>query len=407
MVAPQVKVAGSWIIPKSAWTKVSGQWKSWFLQGGILDTGFNSASGPNNVVRGIEAQSDGKIIIVGPFATYNGSTVNRIARLNANGTLDTAFAANTGSGISGGYATPQKIAVQSDGKILVVGYYTSFNGTAVGGVARLNADGTLDTAFATNTGSGSGSIFYGFNDVELQPDGKIVLVGDFISFNGTSIKNIVRLNSNGTLDSGFATNIGSGPDSSLEKVKVQSDGKLVLIGGFTTYNGYTLGAIARLNTDGTLDTAFAANTGVGTGDGGAISILEIQSDDKIIIGGGFSTFNGVGNKGILRLNTDGTLDSAFYTSLGAGYSQVNSAALDKNQKVIIGMANSPRLARANQDGTPDSNFATNVGTSIDTTIFGLQFANQLDGKIVIAGNFTQYNGVTAIRVARIGGDAAL
>jgi uncharacterized delta-60 repeat protein len=408
MVAPQVKVAGSWIIPKSAWTKINGQWRSWFLQGGILDTSFatNTGTGANNNVQGVAVQQDGKIIIVGGFSTFNGTTVNKIARLNPDGTLDTAFTSNIGSGFTGGYASPLKVAIQQDGKIIVVGSFTSFNETVVNSIARLNSNGTLDTSFKDNTGTGI-PFFYFINSLSIQSDGKIVIVGDFPTFNGTASKNIARLNSDGTLDTAFSANIATGPDSSIQVVKAQSDGKIIFVGGFVMYNGYTLGAIARLNSNGTLDTAFAANTGVGTGDGGAISTLDIQSDGKIIISGGFSSFNGAsGGKRIVRLNPNGTLDTAFDTAIGSGVDQPQGVGLDEEERIIIAKANTPRLIRLNQDGTTNSVFQTNTGTGLNSTVFGIKFANQIDKKVVIAGNFTSFNGVSVSRVARIGGDAA-
>jgi len=154
-VAPYVKVGGAWKFAPEAWSKVSGTWKKWFLAGGLNDSEFNTMnyySGANWVVITIAAQSDGKIILGGGFTKFNGVTVNYIVRLNSDGTVDTAFAANTGAFV-GANSNIYRIAIQSDGKILVGGGFTAFNGTVTNYILRLNSDGTRDTTFTTNAGT--------------------------------------------------------------------------------------------------------------------------------------------------------------------------------------------------------------------------------------------------------------
>lgn len=137
----------------------------------------------NNGVYSAALQSDGKIIIAGIFTTFNGTTRNRIARLDADGTLDTTFDPGTGAN-----NTINKIAIQSDGKIIIVGVFTSYNGTTRNHIARLNADGSLDTTFDPGTGV-NGNVEH----LALQSDGNILIAGSFTSYNGTTRNNIARI----------------------------------------------------------------------------------------------------------------------------------------------------------------------------------------------------------------------
>jgi len=144
-----------------------------------------------------------------------------------------------------------------------------------------NIDGTLDSSFNIGTG---------FNDevwsIAIQNDDKILCCGSFTSYNGTTRNRIVRLNSDGTLDSSF--NIGTGFNSLVLSITIQSDGKILCGGPFTSYNGTTRNRIVRLNSDGTLDSSF----NIGTGFNAQVFSIAIQSDGKILCGGSFTSYNG-------------------------------------------------------------------------------------------------------------------
>jgi uncharacterized delta-60 repeat protein len=220
------------------------------------------------------------------------------------------------------------ISIQSDGKIIMGGNFTSFNGTSgIGGIVRLNADGARDTTF--NTGAGFDGIVI---SISVQADGKIIMGGLFTSFNGTqNINNIVRLNANGTQDTTF--NTGDGFDNDVFTISIQSDGKIIVGGLFTSFNGTSeINSIARLNADGTRDTTF--NTGTGFNNP-ALS-TSIQADGKIIVGGGFTSFNNtVGTNHIIRLNANGTQDTTFNT--GKGFDNpVLSTSIQADGKIIVG-----------------------------------------------------------------------
>ena len=199
--------------------------------------------------------------------------------------------------------------------------------------------GANDTTFnPTDQGFGYGD---GIDDevlaTAIQNDGKIIIGGDFISYNGTARSHIARLNTDGSLDTTFI--VGTGANSYVYTIAIQSDGKIIIVGYFISYNGTAINHIARLNTDGSLDATFIA----GTGANNAVLATAIQSDGKIIIGGNFTSYNGIGRNRLARIlnciNTNGlitatacesyTLNGTNYTATGV-YMQtlVNTAGCD-------------------------------------------------------------------------------
>jgi uncharacterized delta-60 repeat protein len=405
-VAPYVKVAGNWEIAKSAWKKIDGKWRSWFLQGGVLDnfasnefvSSFNSNIGvaASNSAYDVAIQPDDKIILVGDFINFNGTVVNRIVRLNADGTLDTAFTANTGTGAD---REIYAVDVQPDGKIVVGGDFSFFNGTVVGRIARLNSDGTLDAAFTTNTGSGFFGVIF---DLKAQSNNQIVVGGDFGEFNLVAVNNLVRLNENGTRDTTFSTNIGTGPNDSIYKIKIQTNGQILIGGYFTTFGGVTVNRIVRLNSTGARDTTFTTNTGTAFDD--YVGGIDTQSDGRIIITGQFTTFNGVTVNGIVRLNSTGTRDTVFTTNTGSGGSgSIGEVTVFPDNKISLGevfsfndeLVNNPLIL--NSDGTKDiaanNNIGNNAGGGVDGTgVWGMVYQSETNGKIIAAGTFSNFSG---------------
>jgi uncharacterized delta-60 repeat protein len=365
---------------------------------GTLDTTFNPGTGIGPQIIGkIALQSDGKAVVVGTFTVYNGTANGGVIRVNANGSLDTNLASS--SAVVGNI---QAMAVQSDGKIVIAGLFTSVNGTARANIARLNADGSHDTAFNPGTGANSSIL-----SMAIQSDGKIIVGGNFTSFNGTTINRIVRLNSNGSIDTGFS--VGTGMNSSLDAITIQSDGKILVGGAFTTYNGTTVNRFARLNTDGTLDTTFTT----GTSSGGQVRSIVIQPDNKIVIGGGFTTYNGTTINRIARVNANGTLDTAFNPGTGAA-NTISSVSLQTDGKIVIGglfttvngIARN-RIARLNTDGMLDNGFDPGVGPGVGTATEVFRVLSVENGKTLIAGNFTTFNNLSKNRIARLNANGSL
>ncbi|MCE3278323.1 MAG: hypothetical protein K0S44_514 [Bacteroidetes bacterium] len=363
---------------------------------GTIDNGFTIGTGPNSYVYTSAIQSDGKIIIGGSFTSFNGVTRNRILRLNTNGTLDPSF--NPGTGANN---TVYKIAVQNDGKIILVGDFTTFNGVLQNHVTRLNTNGTLDPAFTSGTGADNN-----LKSLAIQNDGKIIIGGYFTSYNGTATNNLARLNSDGTIDLGF--NLGSGPSGSIKTISIQANGKIIVAGDFITYNGMPCHNITRLQIDGTQDSTFIKPM---MGTTISINSTSIQSNGKIIIGGSIDHYHGVVIHNITRLHADGTLDHSFNKQTGADYA-IQSINILSDGKIIIAGGfvryNDSlvmRITRLHSNGTLDVSFNPGgsgaAGSSIYTTVV------QSDGKIIMGGDFVSYNGVARFKIARLNTDGTL
>jgi len=295
---------------------------------GTLDTSFDTffevGSGGSSPIRAIASQPDGKILVGGEFGQYNGVIQNRLVRLNSDGSWDTSF--DTGTGFSGlfGGGSVRTIVLPPDGKILAGGDFTGYKGITQNRIVRLNSNGNLDTSFTVGTGFDSS-----VETIILQSDGKILVAGSFTEYNGTARNRIARLNSNGSLDTSFT--IGTGFNNGVQTIALQSDGKILVGGNFTEYNGTTQNYIARLNANGSLDNSFT----IGTGFNSQVYSIAIQSDGKILAGGLFTNYNGTIRNFIIRLNTDGSLDNSFI--IGGGFSSfLFSVALQSDGKILAG-----------------------------------------------------------------------
>jgi uncharacterized delta-60 repeat protein len=353
-----------------------------FAAEGDLDPGFvgTPLSGLNAVTRATAVQPDGKILIGGDFTSVHGSTRNYIARLNADGSLDTTFAPNGGAN-----RLVRAMALQADGKILIGGDFTIVNGSARNYIARLNADGSLDPSFAPTSGANNA-----IESITLQPNGRIVIGGNFTIVNGVVRNRIARLNLDGSLDTSFAP-VG-GMNENVTTTALQPDGKIVVGGGFSTVNGVARNRIARLNPDGSLDTSFAPGADY------YLQAVALQTDGKILIGGRFSTVNGVARNFIARLNPDGSLDTAFAAGTN---NYVHDIAVQAHGKIVIGGdfttingAERHRMTQLNPDGTLDATFASGANNTVYTITI------PPDGRIIAGGEFTVINGVGHHRIVR-------
>lgn len=348
---------------------------------------FNHGSSVSNtsVVLSITLQSDGKIIVGGRFHQYNGLVQKGLIRLNSDGSKDSTFNIGTGFTFPSFAAEIKKIVIQSDGKILIGGYWNYFNGLVSFGIIRLNTDGTKDTTFNVG-GNGTDTV----NDIIIDSSGKILVVGEFYSYNDIDIPDhLVRLNSNGTIDSTFI--IGSSFNDYTNTISILTDGKLLIGGEFTIFNGYNQNKLIRLNSNGTVDTSFyKMRNNSNFGNNSVIYDIALQSDGKIIAGGYFFKFNDIDQKGLIRLNSDGTKDDTF--NIGAGFwGTVYKVLIQTDGKILVRgnfssfngivMPNvQNRIIRLNSNGSLDSSF--NIpNLSIN------EFAIQSDGKIVVtSGN---------------------
>lgn len=362
-----------------------------------VDITFKSGSGlSGSAVRTIVVQPDGKILVGGSFNTFNNAGRNGILRLDANGNLDSSF--NPGFGIDINQNEKplayqekyvQTIALQQNGKILVGGNFDSFNGVIRKNLVRLNSDGSLDQSF--NAG-GSGISMYGLtilvHSIVVQPDDKILVGGVFFGYNDVARSGLVRLNADGSLDNSF-NNGGSGTYSLIETIALQNDGKILIGGFFPDFNGVKASLLARLNPDGSIDASFPINK---LSSGTYVSKIKVQADGRILIAGKFNLYGETFRPNLVRLTTNGELDASFSPSVDQ-YMFINALELQADGKILIGgslrmFTNPPGdLQRLLEDGSTDSSFNPNNITVGSFTIMAIAVrpANQ----ILIGGSFTQ------------------
>ena len=378
-------------------------------QPGSLDPTFGSGGiavtpigGSNEAAEEIAVQSDGKLVTVGQ--SYNGSNYDiALARYNTDGSLDITFGTNgkLTIDVGGGYDEGQSLAIQTDGKIVVaglcgIGSYDDFV------VIRFNSNGTLDNTFGTNGKviTDIANWFSGARSVALQGDGKILAAG--FSWGDTSYEfTLVRYNINGTLDgtfgSGGIVKTDFGGYDEAWSIIIQGDSKIVVAGySNTTKPDF---AIARYNSNGTLDNSFATGGKIrfafGSGNDYCWSVV-LQTDGKLVLGG--DTYNGSNyDFALARLNTNGSFDNTFgsagkvITSNSSGDDEIFALAIQSDGKILAtGYSTTAYLAllRYNNDGTLDNSFGTGgVVTSANGEARGI--AIQSDGKILLSGG--QYN----------------
>ena len=375
-----------------------------FGDGGIF---IGYAVGANDSFNAAALQKDGKIVIAGNVIDPVRFVV---IRLTAEGSFDPTF--GTGgivtTAFNVGDDVGNAVAIQKNGKIVVAG--TAFIGGGNDfGVARYNTDGSLDVSFGT--GGLVTTDFSGFEDVgravAIQKDGKIVVAGQSDAGVGTDFA-VARYNTDGSLDTSFGTGGLVTTDLSLNDsgnaVALQKDGKIVVAGGSSA--GVTFDfAVARYNTDGSLDVTFNPTGSLPgtvttdfTGGSDRGNAVTIQKDGKIVVAGFAS-----GDFAVARYNTDGSLDVSFgtggkVTTDFGGTDRGNAVALQKDGKIVVaGRSNAEGIndfavARYNTDGNLDITFNPTgslqgtVITNLEGTDRGRAVAIQKDGKIVVVGD---------------------
>ncbi|MBC7487675.1 MAG: T9SS type A sorting domain-containing protein [Cytophagaceae bacterium] len=286
------------------------------------------------------------------------------------GSLDLTFNALDQTLYGNGKATDGQAvycsAVTSDNKLLIGGGFTTFNGTSVKRLAKINLDGSLDPLFNSGTGS-NGNV----RKIILLSSGKFFILGGFTSYNGNTVPGIAKVNADGSFDATFS--LGSTPpDYAIQNADLLSDGKLIVSGQFTTINGVAKKYLARLSEDGVLDPSFEANLTVQK------LLKGIQSDGKIII---YSYPN------LTRVNADGSPDATFTTiGLSGGYYPAETIILPNDKLIVYLPGPAPKVAGYNADGIIDPSFQQGTLGSGGVTVMKVK----ADNKIFIAGNFTNY-----------------
>ncbi len=372
---------------------------------GDLDTSFGfwlngkviiGVGGNDDGAYSVAIQNDGKIVVAG--YSDNGSNDDfALMRFNTDGTVDRTFGDNGSviTEVGGNDDEARSIAIQNDGKIVVAGYSGSY-GNYDFALVRYNPDGSLDGTFS---GGKVITDLYGHSDqaysVAIQNNGKIVVAGssnyDFA---------LVRYNPDGSLDGNFdwdgkvITDVGGSGDKAYS-VAIQNDGKIVAA-GYSWYGSNYDFALARYNTDGTLDTTFSGDgkviTNVDGYDDQARSIA-IQNNGKIVVAG-YSGSYGNEDFALVRYNSNGIPDTSFssdgkvITDMGGNWDIAYSVAIQNDGKIVAaGFSDNFALARYSTDGTLDTTFSGDgkVITDLGGWDEAYGVAIQSDGKIVAAG----------------------
>ena len=227
--------------------------------------------GVDNVVHSVVAQSDGKIVLGGQFQAINGVPYGRIARVSADGNQDFTFASD--SGANGPVLAVAVQQVGSEERIVLGGSFTQVNGLTRNRLARLQGDGSLDVAFGP-PGGADGDVCCALTD----SSGRVLIAGGFGTVGGAQRQGVARLNADGSLDSSFHPTPGVA--GVVTCLAVDGAGKILVGGQFTSVNGAPRKGLARLNPDGSLDSTFDPDIA----DGG-VNCIVVQTNGRLVIGG--------------------------------------------------------------------------------------------------------------------------
>ena len=368
------------------------------LASGQVTTNFTVPIVDDGVVDPPPANFYFNVSLVGPGISANAAVqiVDAETYNRPPGSPDTGFNA---AGMNGSVFT---LALQPGGQILAGGSFTAVGAVPAGSFARLNPDGTLDTTFLSGLAGANGSV----QSIACQTDGRILLGGSFGSVNGVFRNFIARVNTDGSLDSSF--NPGPGADNvvnALAETFIGGNREIYFGGAFGNISGSPSPGIARLNNDGSFDGSFSVGSGA---DGAVFAIAAYPTNSpyagKVVIGGAFMHFNGMPLNGLARLNVDGSLDTNFNAGFapGTGGGAVRALAIQLDGRVLVGGSftnfngtSVNHIVRLNPDGTVDSGFAASASDSVEG------IALQPDGRIILVGQFTQANGVTRNHITRL------
>lgn len=374
---------------------------------------FAAAGGTNLETMVMVKDANQRVLVGGLFTTVEGQAgYQGVARFKTDDSLDTGFKVMTDDFV-------KAIAVQQDGKILIGGQFHWVRPTGSGtnttfwGVARLNADGTLDSTFK-NAPAGKVKSNHNVRGIAVQADGKIIIGGYFTLIDGVARNYLARLNTDGSLDTSFTPIV----NGYVEDVKLDAGGNILISGWFTQVQGASRWGVARLKADGALDPTFNANATPNGANSGSWPVyqLALQSNGQILYAGGTLRYGAEVHRGVARLNSDGTADSSFLSAINDWGTSVAVQTVSGEEKILVGgsftvagqraIANdavvgtdSPRrgVVRFNANGTVDDTFDTSAGT--DTKVWAVLPNN--DGKVYIGGTFNVVTGTVRHGIARL------
>lgn len=358
-------------------------------QPGTVDTTFHSRllTGSGEI-RFVLALPDGKSMIGGSFTAYDGVSTGHIARLMSNGDLDTGF-----SSIAGFDDEVYCMVRLIDGRILVGGSFNTYNGVPIQRLVRLGADGDLDNSFQPEV-----SDLQGVRHIAVLPTGRILVSGYNLQDPPTGLR---RLMPDGALDMSFSAPDGLRPNMFI----ALSDGR-IMVGETKQTPPYH--CLTRLLANGASDNTFTSYPfGMVGLSYTAVNAIHALPDDAYIIGGHFASYDGMPRKSLARILSDGALDPDYdpadvtWTMLPMWWAEVSSILPCEGDRLMI-----PKFglnARLHDDGTLDETFhraaASQGGDPRLAHITGS--ARQADGKILVAGSFEDIDSTGNAGIARL------
>ena len=373
-----LKLQGGKFFIGGSFTDVNGTARNGVAR--LLSNGWlEGGRGANGAINTITSLTAGQIAVAGDFTAFRGAPRNRVARVTSTGVLDETL--NPGVGANGSVLAMVKDA---NGKYIIAGNFTQYDGTNRARIARINSNGTLDGTF--DPGTGANAII---RTLVLQADGAILIGGDFTSYDGTVRGHVARIETDGDVDPTF--NPGTGADGTVQSITLQSTGKIIAAGSFTNYNGTARKYITRINTNGTIDATFDP----GTGPDGTLNVVKADGNNNLLIGGNFTTYKDAARKGVARLTPDGGVDAAFSNSVD--FRTVRTITIKADNNIFIGGDFTNKVALLSSNGTPNADFYPYVAPN-GIVLSSIEDEN---GLIIASGDFTAYDGINVNRIVRI------
>lgn len=369
----------------------------------LVDYSFMAVP-PSSFVNKVIVQPDGKILLGGGFLNYAGTGKNYLARLNSDGSVDNNF--NPG-GIGPDHLV-QDMDLMPDGRILIAGNFVSYDGIPTQFVARLFPNGILDYSFQVPPETLNGAVLA----VAAHRNNTVVVGGEFFTC-GYTQPHIARFDSTGAVDTTFV--VGSGFTGNVHDLLIMPDGRILVGGDFYMYQDNLCGRIAMLTPNAQYDPSMNNDPGF---EGSACSIraLALQSGGKILAAGIFSHHNGVQRTGIARLDMNGAYDASF-TSPFYPYALIKAIAVQADGHILAGgdftagmydpnVPGPASFLRLNADGSRDGSYDVGEGTGpVAASVRSIVI--QQDNKVLVGGAFSSFNTETQYpAIIRLNGSMA-
>lgn len=358
----------------------------------VIDYSFLAVP-PSVLVNKVLEQPDGKILVGGFFLNYAGSGKNHLVRLNSDGTVDPTW--NTGG--VGPSNQVMDIAVMPDDRIVIAGNFVTYNGINSYFITRLHPNGDRDFTFNIPPNAINGAV----RAIDIQRDDHVVAVGEFFTCYGHSMPHIARFLPDGSVDLDF--DLGTGFNGIANDVAVLPDTRILVGGQFSAFNGNLCGRLALLTPDGPYDPSMPNNPGFSGTMTEVRKVLPLPGG-QVLVGGSFAQYNGQETGSLARMDLSGTLDPSF-TSPFYPFAGLRALAVHPDGHIFAGgeftggmySPNVPgpaRLIRLQPDGIRDDgtfDVGEGPGPGSEPTAYVSDVFVQADGKILVGGFFGSFH----------------